>query len=133
MSAAFTSQPVLRGPKPRRGKPVAGLGEGVPASREHLLGTTAPASRPPPFTAEELSVFLWERYRVQRSPRRLAQLRSVGGGPPFVRDGIVARYPQELAVAWVETLLGAPVSSTSEESARRLLERREAAVPALTD
>ena len=28
MSAAFTSQPVLRGPKPRRGKPVAGLGEG---------------------------------------------------------------------------------------------------------
>jgi hypothetical protein len=174
MSAAFTSQPIRRGPKPRQGKPGGEPSQAAPVTREQLLGTVAPVtevqletapyvaqaplggaipaiqaqlpgtiapaprarlgaaippSRPPPFTPEELSAFLWENYRVQRSPRRLGQLRAAGGGPPYVRDGVVARYPRETAIAWVETLLGAPVRSTSEESARRSLERRDVPTP----
>jgi hypothetical protein len=129
MSVAFTSQPIRRGPKPRRSKPVAAPSQAAPLRQELL----ASASRLRPFTAEELSVFLWDNYRVQRSPRRLAQLRTTGGGPPYVRDGIVARYPQDLAIAWVERLLGAPVRSTAEESARRQLGQRATTdVPTLT-
>ena len=69
----------------------------------------------PPFTTQELSIFLWNEYRIQRSPMRLAKLRYTGGGPPFVRDGVQVRYPPPLARQWVEDLLGTPVRSTAEE------------------
>ncbi len=79
----------------------------------------------PPLPADELCAYLWTKYRVKRSPRRLAQLRIEGGGPPFVRDGCVVRYPLRLADAWVAELYGEPVRSTTEESARRIAARAE--------
>jgi hypothetical protein len=74
----------------------------------------------PPFTPAELSEHLWDRWRIQRSARRLGQLRLTGGGPPFQRDGNVVIYPRKLADQWAVEMLGAPVTSTSEEAARRI-------------
>jgi hypothetical protein len=71
---------------------------------------------PPP----EASDYLWNRHRIRRSVRRLAQLRATGEGPPYRRDGLVAvLYPPDLLDAWAEQQLGQPVRSTAEESARR--------------
>jgi hypothetical protein len=75
----------------------------------------------PPLPPDELSAFLWTFFRIQRSPRRLAQLRMSGEGPPFLRDGNVVRYPPRLAAVWAVEQLGEPVRSTAEESARRLV------------
>lgn len=77
------------------------------------------ALKDPPFLPEELSRHLWDQYRIHRSPRRLAQLRGTGEGPPFLRDGCVVRYPRALADAWAEAQLGEPIRSTAEEAARR--------------
>src|SRR5690349_21772926 len=70
-------------------------------------------------TPEETSDHLWEKYRIKRNTRRLAQLRADGEGPQYFRDGNVVRYREDLLDAWAEQQLGEPLSSTSEESARR--------------
>lgn len=77
-----------------------------------------PGQDPPFFTPQEMSDFLWSEYRIQRSPGRLAKLRTYGGGPPFVRDGIQVRYPPPLARQWAQDVLGKPVRSTAEEVTR---------------
>jgi hypothetical protein len=82
-----------------------------------------------PLPPDEFAAWLWKYFRIQRSPRRLAQLRMSGHGPPFVRDGCVVRYPLRLAAIWAVELLGEPVSSTSEENARRLIERPSGCAP----
>jgi hypothetical protein len=84
----------------------------------------------PPLPPDEFSKFLWDNFRIQRSPRRLAQLRMSGQGPPFMRDGNVVRYPPRLGSIWAIEQLGAPVRSTSEESARKLIGARAVPTPA---
>jgi hypothetical protein len=64
---------------------------------------------------------------MKRGPRRLAQLRASGEGPPYVRDGVKVLYPIALADAWAQALLGQPVVSTSEETVERVHERRQRA------
>lgn len=81
----------------------------------------------PPFTTQELSKFLWDEYRIQRSAMRLARLRYIGGGPPFVRDGVQVRYPLPLARRWAKGQLGTPVQSTGEETTRPPRSSAEAA------
>jgi hypothetical protein len=73
------------------------------------------------LTAEELSQFLWSEFRIKRNTRRLGQLRATGGGPGFHRDGLVVRYRKSRARVWAEDQLGEEITSTSEESARRLI------------
>jgi hypothetical protein len=75
----------------------------------------------PPFVPEELSEHLWNRWRLRRSPRRLAQLRATGEGPPFMQDGCVVRYARGTSDDWAKEQLGEPCRSTAEETARRLL------------
>jgi hypothetical protein len=70
-----------------------------------------------PLTPEETVEYLWSRWRIQRSIRRLAQLRMLGSGPAFVRDGNVVRYPPRLVDQWAVQVLGPPVRSTAEEAA----------------
>jgi hypothetical protein len=70
-------------------------------------------------TPEEASDYLWQKFRVKRNARRLAQLRASGGGPRFFRDGNVVRYREDHLDEWAETSLGEPARSTSEESARK--------------
>jgi hypothetical protein len=67
---------------------------------------------PPPFTSEELSEYLWNRYRIRRSSARLARLRQIGGGPPFFRDGVTARYPRRESDEWARAQLGKLMGST---------------------
>jgi hypothetical protein len=73
------------------------------------------------LTPEESSDYLWKNYRLKRNARRLGQLRAAGEGPKYFRDGNVVRYREDLLDQWAEHQLGEPVTSTSEESARRLL------------
>jgi len=76
------------------------------------------------MTAEELSRLLWDEYRIKRNARRLGQLRASGEGPPYHRDGQVVRYRKSRARVWAEDQLGEEITSTSEESARRLITSR---------
>jgi hypothetical protein len=73
------------------------------------------------LTTKEASNYLWDRWRIQRSERRLAQLRAlpIGTGPAFMRDGVVARYRRDSLDAWAEQQLGHVFGSTSDESAWR--------------
>jgi hypothetical protein len=71
----------------------------------------------------EASRLLWDEYRIKRNPRRLGQLRATGKGPLYHRDGQVVRYRKSDLRSWAEAQLGEGIRSTSEECARRLLER----------
>jgi hypothetical protein len=64
---------------------------------------------------------LLERHSLRRSTRTLQQYRRDGGGPPYVRSGNDVRYYTDSTDAWVAELFGDEVTSTAEESARRLL------------
>jgi hypothetical protein len=81
------------------------------------LGAVLSCWRTPP----EASLYLWDKFRVKRNPRRLAQLRASGEGPKFHRDGCVVRYHSDNLDAYGELVLGEPATSTSEENARRAL------------
>jgi hypothetical protein len=72
------------------------------------------------LTAEETSQYLWDHYRIQRSERRLGQLRAQSGlGPPFHRDGNAVRYRRGALDEWAIKQLGEPAMSTAQETARR--------------
>lgn len=51
---------------------------------------------------------------VKRSPNTLAKLRTIGGGPPFMKFGEEVYYSPSALDIWVEERLSKPVSSTSE-------------------
>ncbi|MER8859050.1 hypothetical protein NKI09_15510 [Mesorhizobium sp. M0757] len=51
---------------------------------------------------------------VKRSPNTLAKLRTIGGGPPFMKFGEEVYYSPAALDVWVEERLSRPVSSTSE-------------------
>lgn len=70
----------------------------------------------PPFTPDELSVHLWTRWRIRRSPSRLAKLRQFGGGPPYHRDGNEVRYGRRSSDDWARAQLGTAFISTAEEA-----------------
>jgi hypothetical protein len=71
------------------------------------------------FTPPEASGYLWDEHRIRRSPARLKQLRSQGGGPAYRRDGAIhIIYTREALDAWAERQLGDEMRSTSDEGAR---------------
>jgi hypothetical protein len=74
-----------------------------------------------PLSPAELKAYLLEQHSLRRSTRTLQQYRREGGGPPYVRSGNDVRYYTDSVDAWVADLFGEEVTSTSEESARRLL------------
>jgi hypothetical protein len=83
-------------------------------------------------TPEEASEYLWERFRVKRNARRLAQLRATGEGPKFYRDGNVVRYRTDHLDEWAGNSLGEPASSTAEEHVRREAARDSEIIDAST-
>jgi hypothetical protein len=89
-----------------------------------------PEDTPKLLTPAESSVYLWERYRIRRGERRLAQLRATGEGPAYHRVGVVVRHTPQQLDAWAQALVGTPVSSTNEETARRDAVEMAADVPA---
>jgi hypothetical protein len=71
------------------------------------------------LTPEEASAYLWEHHRMRRSPRRLQDLRMVGNGPAYHRDGVVVRYSRHGLDEFAREQYGEAVRSTSQETSRR--------------
>jgi hypothetical protein len=66
--------------------------------------------------------YLLQQWGLRRGKRRLAELRALGGGPLFRRTGNEVLYFPDDVDVWAERQLGPALRSTSEESARRILE-----------
>jgi hypothetical protein len=69
--------------------------------------------------AAEASEYVRRNGGLKRGVRRMAQLRHNGEGPKYYRDGKIVIYDTDDLDAWIAEKLGAPVSSTAEESERR--------------
>ena len=61
---------------------------------------------------------LAEQWGISRTPKTLAKLATIGGGPTFRRMGRVPLYDPDDLDAWVNALLSPPVRSTSELAQR---------------
>lgn len=62
----------------------------------------------------EASQYLKEQWGIERAPTTLAKLAVIGGGPRFERAGRIPLYAPEFLDEWAQSLLSAPLSSTSE-------------------
>jgi hypothetical protein len=60
------------------------------------------------------SDYLRETHGLERASSTLAKLAVIGGGPIFRRAGRIPLYSPEDLDAWAESLLSAPMRSTSE-------------------
>jgi hypothetical protein len=67
----------------------------------------------------EASAYLKDKWNLPRGPRRLGELRAEGGGPKYYRAGNEVRYAPIHLDEYAVKILGEPLSSTSEETARR--------------
>ena len=62
----------------------------------------------------EASEYVVETYNVPCSPKTLAKLACIGGGPPFRHAGRFPLYPISGLDAWAQSKIGPLVRSTSE-------------------
>jgi len=70
------------------------------------------------MTPEETTVHLWENFRLRRSPRTLANMRTGGNGPPYRRVGSnTVLYARDEVAEWAAAQLNRPFASTAEENA----------------
>jgi hypothetical protein len=60
------------------------------------------------------SDYLREIHGLERAPSTLAKLAVIGGGPVFRRAGRIPLYSPDDLDCWAESLLSAPMRSTSE-------------------
>jgi len=60
------------------------------------------------------SEYLLSTWGIKRSPKYLAKLAVIGGGPPFRKAGRDPMYAPPGLDAWAEAIMGPVVSSTSE-------------------
>jgi hypothetical protein len=60
------------------------------------------------------SQYLRETHGLERAPSTLAKLAVIGGGPIFRRAGRIPLYSPDDLDCWAESLLSAPMRSTSE-------------------
>lgn len=67
----------------------------------------------------EASVYLGREWGITRSPKTLAKLAVIGGGPVFEKDGRTPLYLPEGLDAWARAQLSPPVTSTAELAAIR--------------
>lgn len=66
------------------------------------------------------SRYLLETWGISRTPKTLAKLATIGGGPPMEYDGRLPLYTEEGLDAWARNRLSAPVSSTAELTAAKV-------------
>jgi hypothetical protein len=60
------------------------------------------------------SVYLADKWGLRVAKATLAKYATLGGGPPFHRDGRFPVYPEPGLDAWAQQRLGPEVRSTSE-------------------
>jgi len=67
------------------------------------------------LTPAEFSEMLRTDYGVKRTVDTLAKIRCVtSNGPQFIKAGRSVLYPEDMGREWAESLLSAPMRSTSE-------------------
>ena len=62
----------------------------------------------------DASVYLWDNWGISRTPKTLAKLAVVGGGPAFRKDGRFPLYEAESLDEWARDQLTEQVHSTAE-------------------
>ncbi len=60
------------------------------------------------------SVYLLHEWGISRTPATLAKLATIGGGPPFEKDGRFPLHTEEGLDEWARSQLSPVVRSTSE-------------------
>ncbi len=63
---------------------------------------------------KEASAYLRDEWGLSRTPKTLAKLATIGGGPPFEKDGRVPLYTPPVLDAWARSQLSPLVHSTAE-------------------
>ncbi len=63
---------------------------------------------------KEASTYLLETWGISRTPKTLAKLAVIGGGPPMCYDGRIPLYPVDSLDAWARSILSPLVNSTAE-------------------
>lgn len=63
------------------------------------------------------SAYLFDRWGIKRTPKTLAKLAVIGGGPRFRKDGIRPLYDPADLDEWAQGRLSPLVSSTAELAA----------------
>jgi hypothetical protein len=66
------------------------------------------------LTRREASEYLREKHHLRLSPKTLAKLASVGGGPDYAIYGCYAGYTEANLDLYAASRISAPRSSTSE-------------------
>src|SRR5262245_6587681 len=72
------------------------------------------ATSPKFFNREEAAAYLAEKWGVRMAPATLAKYATLGGGPPFRRDGRFPVYSDAGLDSWAQQRLGSEVRSTAE-------------------
>ncbi len=62
----------------------------------------------------EASAYLLDEWGISRTPKTLAKLATIGGGPPFEKDGRFPLYTPLLLDTWARSQLSPLVRSTAE-------------------
>ena len=72
---------------------------------------------------KEASTYLLREWGISRTPKTLAKLATIGGGPPFEKDGRFPLYTPPVLDTWARSQLSPLVHSTAE-----LAQQKSAAV-----
>ncbi len=62
----------------------------------------------------DASEYLWDNWGISRTPKTLAKLAVVGGGPAFRKDGRFPLYETDALDEWAREQLTDSVRSTAE-------------------
>lgn len=65
---------------------------------------------------KEASVYLREKWGIERAPSTLAKLATIGGGPRFVLAGRIPLYPESELDTWAQSITSPLLSSTSDRN-----------------
>ena len=71
---------------------------------------------PAHLSTKETSQYLRDKHGVTRTGKTLDKLASIGGGPPYRKDGRLRKYEPHILDKWVEEILSGQMASTAEYS-----------------
>ncbi len=76
---------------------------------------------------KEASVYLLREWGISRTPATLAKLATIGGSPPFEKDGRFPLYTEEGLDEWARVQLSPLVHSTAELAQQKSAAARQRA------
>lgn len=101
----------LRNSKLLTDEQVKAIARGKSEHEKQVIDSTPRLRR---ITAAYAAKYIRDTHGVPCSPKTLAKLRCIGGGPAFYKAGRVPLYAEEDLDAWAESRLSRRVMSTSE-------------------